>query len=74
MEVIKNEYNSGSLVKKVRKLSKLKQEELAQSINRSRVSISRIEINQQEMTLSKFLEMLENNGLNIVIFKEDNNA
>lgn len=74
MEVIKNEYNSGSLVKKVRKLSKLKQEELAKSINRSRVSISRIEINQQEMTLSKFLEMLENNGLNIVIFKEDNNA
>lgn len=74
MEIIKNEYNSGNLVKETRKLAKLKQNELAKIINRSRVSISRVEINQQEMTLSKYLEILEKNGLSMVIFKEDNNA
>ena len=74
MEVIKNEYNSGKLVRETRKMAKLKQEELGKMLNRSRVSISRVEINQQEMTLSKYLEILEKNKLNMVIFKEDNNA
>lgn len=72
MEIIKNQYNSGNLVKQTRKLTKLKQEELAKIINRSRVSISRVEINQQEISLSKYLEILEKNGLSMIIYKEDN--
>ena len=74
MEIIKNQYNSGKLVKEVRKMSNLKQEELGKQISRCRESIARVENNKQEMTLSKFLETLKINNLNIVIFKNDDNA
>ena len=74
MEVIKNQYNSGKLVKEIRKMTNLKQSEMAESIGRCRESIAKIELNRQEMGLTKFLEMLKNNDLNIVIYKENDNA
>lgn len=74
MEIIKNQFNSGKLVKEIRKITNLKQSEMAEKIGKSRESVARVETNKQEMLLSNFLNMLKINGLNIVIFKEDNNA
>ena len=55
-------------------MTNLKQSEMAESIGRCRESIAKIELNRQEMGLTKFLEMLKNNDLNIVIYKENDNA
>lgn len=71
MEIIKNQYNAGELVRESRKLSRLNQEELAKQIDRTRESIARVEINNQKMSLNKFLELLEKNKLEFVIYKKE---
>lgn len=74
MQIDTRDLTEGEIVKKIRKITNLNQEQFGKKINRGRDSIAKIETNKQEMGLSKFLEMLKINGFNMVIFKEDNNA
>lgn len=72
MEIIKNQFESGKLVKETRKMTKLNQLEFGKKFDRCRESIAKIENNKQEMGLSKFLEILKTSGLSFVIYKENN--
>ncbi len=74
MQIDTKDLTEGEIVKKIRKITNLNQEQFGKKINRGRDSIAKIETNKQEMGLSKFLEMLKINGFNMIIFKEDNNA
>ena len=71
MEIIKNQFESGKLVKETRKMTKLNQLEFGKKFDRCRESIAKIENNKQEMGLSKFLEILKMSGLSFVIYKEE---
>ena len=71
MRMVINDYEVNDIMRIMREWSNLRQQDVAESLNRSRDGIIKIEKGYRNTYLKTFLEMANKNGIKVIMEKDE---